>query len=140
MFDAGSHVLRLNPLNQRYCHAAGECWVFAHIFEVSSAERCSLDVDAGSQYNIFSPTSGLLTQYFSKSLCQFRVPCGTQTGVAGEPADKIRCIVHGIPDVIFKFLPHAAGTVGHFEGRDAKSLHCPCAEQSGSVDNLYFFF
>ena len=59
------HAARLQSLDVRHHHPRCEIRVFAHVFEVASAERCAVDVHAGTQNHVLSTIECLFAEAVS---------------------------------------------------------------------------
>ena len=86
---AGSNTLRLQSLNVRHYHARCQPGVFAHVLEVTSAQRCAIDIHTRTQHHALVAIQCLLGQTLTVETCQLRIPCGSQTGECRESHTRV---------------------------------------------------
>ena len=61
MLDTGSNALLLDTFDVRYDHFGRQTRVLTHIFKISPAKRCPVDVAPWSQQNIFLSIPGFFS-------------------------------------------------------------------------------
>ena len=65
MLYAHSHTVLLHLLYIRHCHLAGQKRVFAHIFEITATERCTVDIHSRTQKHILLTVARLFSDRLS---------------------------------------------------------------------------
>ena len=117
VLDAGAHLLALYALNERCCHFAGNVGIFRVIFEVSAAQRRTLDVDCRPQQNadIFRLT--LVSQSLAHAFHQTAVKRG-RSGTARREADRLDAVVDAHVVAGFVLLSQTVRAVAHHHGGD----------------------
>ena len=78
VLHARSYAFRLQSLHVGHYHTAGQPGVFAHILEVTSSERCAIDVHTRSQDHVFAAIACLFTQALTIETGKICVPSSSQ--------------------------------------------------------------
>jgi hypothetical protein len=76
-------MLRLNAADIADRDGAAEKWIFTEVFEVSSVQGGTVDIDAGSEQECGSSRERIPAQLLSKIECEFTIPGCRQTDPAG---------------------------------------------------------
>ena len=140
MFHTGPHIRTLDPFDHLNRHLWYQIWIFTEILKISSAKRRPHDIDTRRKYDILATSSGFLSKYRSWFSCQFPVPgCGDRT-VTRTICNSIIIMSGSAPVIIKEFEPHPCRAVRHHDWGDSKSFYCPGAEQTRTMDHLYFLF
>ena len=105
MLDARGYTVLLYAFNVRHDHCSRQAGVFAHVFEVSSVERCAVDVHARSEQDVLASIQCLLADAFTVEERHVSVPCSGKTGQRRER----RAAVVG-PSGLLPFVPLDLGT------------------------------
>ena len=123
MLDAGSDPILLHPLYIRHYHRGRQAGIFSHILEVTSVERGAIDIDAGTEQNVFAAIEG----FFSDALAvQQGHVCIPRSGKTGERRERHTTVIGPtglIPLIPFHFRAYAVRAVG--------------APQSGNTESRY---
>ena len=110
VLDGRHHPLGLDALYIIDGSTGGQVGILAHIFEIPSAKRAAVDVDARSQEYVHSPGAGILAQSHTHLPDKGLVPAGRSCHTAGEK---------GAAGVV----AHALGAVRHTDLRYAEALY-----------------
>ncbi len=140
VFDAGSHAVLLHAPDIRHHHLSGQIGVFAHVLEVASVERCTVNVDTGPQQDGLVAIARLFADALPVKERHFGVPGCCQAGQGRES----HAGVVGAPG-LFPLIPQHIGTyavrtvVRPYIG-NAQTGHACTAELALRMGQLYFLF
>ena len=140
MLDADSDPVLLHLADIGHAHHACQIGVFAHVFEVSSVQGRTVDVDAGAQKHVFLAIAGFFADGFSILGGHFGVPGSSQAGQCGESRDAVVRPAGISPIVPVDFRPHAVRAVAHPQSGDAQTGDSRRAEFTLGVAQSDFFF
>ena len=139
VFDAGPHILALYATDEIGRHFAGNIRVFGVVFEVSAAERRTLDVDRRSQQHAHIFRLALVAQRLAHAFHQFPVK-GRGCGAAGRKAYSFDAVVYAHVVALFILLAQSVRAVAHHHGRDAQALHRLGVPEVAAGTETGFFF
>ena len=95
MFDACADALALYAFDVSRCDAGSQNGVFGIVFKVATAERCAMDVHAGSQKHVAAILQHFVADGFTHLLHQLCVPSRGQGDTYGETC-AVECIVRSL--------------------------------------------
>ena len=107
------HIRRLDSTNYRNGKFTGQSWIFTDIFKISSACRCSFDINTRSKNHIFASSACFFSQHFSCIACKFAVPCHRNRTVARTICHIIIWCSDRHPLIIDKLAAHTHRSIGH---------------------------
>ena len=123
MFDAGRYAITLYPVNIRNNHDRGKVGVFSHIFEISTVERCAVDVDTRAKQDSLVAVASLLPDGLAIGFCHIGIPgCGyaSQCRKGGAGVVGPFGIVPLVPQL---FHTDPMRTIGHPNFRNAETRY-----------------
>ena len=115
MLDAACHSIALKSLNIAYSHASGEVRVFAHILEVASIERSTIDIDARTEQYILVSIACFLAYRLSIDGGKVSIPCGGKACQCRESGAGVIGPVGMFPVIPVYLHAHAVRSVAHRE-------------------------
>ena len=135
VLHTGGHALRLEALHIGHHHTGGEQGVLTHIFEVTSAERRTIDIDTRTEDDTLLTIEGLLTEALAIETGHLRVPCGRQTGQRRKGYARVVGLSGLHPFIPKHIWAHAMRTVISPEVREAQALHTRTGELRLCMDH-----
>ena len=139
MFYASSYSIALDPTYIRYHHLTRQIRIFAHILEVTSVQRRTIDVHTRSQQDRLITIAGLFTDAFAIKQRHIRIPRCCQTSQGRESHTRVvgpSCLIPFIPQ---HFGPDTVRAVRTPDFRNTQTGYSRTAELRLSMNHSYFF-
>ena len=121
MFHTSSHTILLHTLYIRYYHTGSQIRVFAHVLKVTSIERCTIDVYARSQQDVFVAVTRFFRKILSVKTGYLWIPCSRQTSQGRKCRTRIIGPSGTHPFVPCYFLTNTMRTIRHPVFRNTQS-------------------
>ena len=115
MLDAAADTIALDAVDQCRTHLTAEIRVLAEILKIASAQRASLDVQAGAQQQRQLLGAALVAQRFTQLFCQSRIKAGSHRRT-GRETDRRDAFVDAQMVALLVLLAQTAGAVAHHHG------------------------
>ena len=138
MLGAGGDALGLLALDVIDSNARREEGVFAHVFEVATAEGGSLDAQAGAEHDVLAALARFLADDRAVFGGQGGVESGGQAKRSGHGGGEIVGQVE-IAETVADLRAHAHGAVVHPQVGDAETGHAGGCKSGLGVDHGNFF-
>ena len=138
MFHAHGNAVGLHALHVRNDHFPGKIRVLAHILEIASVQRETVDVHAGAQQDGLVPVAGLLADALAIQAGEFAVPGGSEAAQGRERRDGVIGPSGLVPLVPEDFGPDSVRTVGTPHFGDAQARDTRGTELGLGVDHRNF--
>ena len=130
MLHTGSYIRLLYSLYKRNRHLRYKIWVLTHIFKITPAQRCPLDIDTRRKNNILASATRFCAKNLTTFFCPLRVPGSCYCTVRRKIGHSIITVIYILPVIIDKLLTHSHRTVRHVKLRYSKARHSCRPEQT----------
>ena len=140
VFHTSSYTVRLHSLNVRHRQTGSQIRVFAHILEVTSVQRRTVDIYTRSQEDIFLTITCFRPDSLSISISHIRVERSSQTSQSRKCRTRV-----GSPVCPIKVSPkhlgsHSVGSVAHPQFRYSQTGTTCRAEIGLCMNHSHFLF
>ena len=115
MLRASGHVGFLHTLNVGHALRGGQYWILAHVLEIATAQRATLDIDGRSENHVLAAAARFLAKYLTGRAGQIGIPCGSDGGTGRQVGHIVTGVVQRCPVVVMQLCPHAHRAVVHLE-------------------------
>ena len=140
VLDAGGRAGILDTLYVAGAQQGGQHGIFAEILIGTAANRQTLDVDRGTQDDVFSPATGFGAHTHAVLVSKIFRPSSSQSRSCGEVSGGVRGPAGRHESVRNAFLADAERPVTVFDVLDAKARHTFGRHVGLAVEHLDFFF
>ena len=138
VLHTGRDTVALYTLYVRHYHLRCQIWVFAHVLEITSVERCTVDIDAGAEQHAFVAVTGFLANAFAVKQSHVGVPGSRQSGQRGKGGTGVVSPFGLLPFVPQHFGAHPHRAVGTPDFGDTQTRHTRGAELALGMDKVDF--
>ena len=112
---ASGHVGFLHTLNVGHALRGGQYRILAHVLEIATAQRATLDIDGRSENHVLAAAARFLAKYLAGRAGQIGIPCGSDGGTGRQVGHIVTGVVQRRPVVVMQLGPHAHRAVVHLE-------------------------